>query len=125
MQLPVDLTATSVDIDLVERQELRTLPDVADHPEEDDDGEGEAGLEEALSRVALATVVGRVDGDVDLRDEDDDGHEEADPGTVDTENVLERDLVEGVTLALPGSAEADVGKADGTPGEEGGKTRAP
>lgn len=48
---------------------------------------------------------------------------QAEVGAVDAADGLEGDLVEGVALALPGGAEADVGEADGAPGEEGRETR--
>ena len=122
MRLPVNLTAASVNIDLIEGQEGRALPDVTNNPEEDDDGEGKAGLEETLGVVGLATVQRGEDGHVHLGNEYQYGHTETNPGSSNTESSLERDLVKSVALSLPGSAETDVGKADRAPSEKSGKT---
>ena len=47
---------------------------------------------------------------------------EAEIGAPDAADGLEGDLIERVALLLPGVAEADVGEADGAPGEERGET---
>jgi len=57
--VPVDLAATSVDVDLRKSLPGGTLPDPADEVKEQDDEEGKVRLEEALG-------VERVDGGVKL-----------------------------------------------------------
>jgi hypothetical protein len=132
--VPVDLATARVDVDLRKSLPGRTLPDPADEVEEQHDEDGEVGLEEALG-------VERVDGGVELEnivsdgagrkfimtkaylsDEDDDDQAQSDPGSGHAEDGGEGDLVNGVAMVLPGVPEADVGEADATPGEEGGKT---
>jgi hypothetical protein len=59
------LTETSVEVYLVNSKPLRTLPDIADDPEDKDDRDGKAGLEEVL-RSTITFHEGRADGDVEL-----------------------------------------------------------
>ena len=56
--IPVELTTAGVDVHLVCSEPTGALPEVADDPEEDDDGEGEVGLEEALGVTEGAVGVG-------------------------------------------------------------------
>jgi hypothetical protein len=60
-ELPVDLAAAGVDVDLRKSLPGRTLPDPADRVEEQDDEDGEVGLEEALG-------IEGVDGGVELEE---------------------------------------------------------
>jgi hypothetical protein len=57
-----------------------------------------------------------------LGNEDDDDDGETEPRTGDTTSSLEWDLVKSVAVVSPRLTETDVGQADGSPGEEGGKT---
>lgn len=63
---PVDLAAASVNIDLMRAEPSGAFPDEAADPEEENDGEGEVGLEEAFGIVEFAFVTRRGDGDVEL-----------------------------------------------------------
>lgn len=119
--VPGELAAASVDIDLVSAEPTAALPDETADPEDDDDRESEVRLEEALGIVEAATD--GADGSVELGDEDDDVEGEAEVRAPDTTDGAEWDLVEAVALANPRSAEADVSKADGAPGEKCGKAR--
>ena len=58
----------------------------------------------------------------ELRNKDQHVEEKADPGADDARLGAEGELVEFVTLLFPGFAEADMGEADGAPGEDGGET---
>lgn len=62
--VPVELAAARVQVDLVGAQPAGALPEEAADPEDDDDGEGEVRLEEAL-HVVVAAADG-ADGDVQL-----------------------------------------------------------
>lgn len=55
--------------------------------------------------------------------EDDNDKEHSNPGTSDTEDGLEWDVVGTAALILPCCTESDVCHADATPGEEGSETR--
>lgn len=57
-----------------------------------------------------------------LSDKNNDDDEETEPRSVDTTGSLEWDLINSVTVVSPGLAEADMGEADGAPGEESSKT---
>lgn len=46
---PVDGTTASIEIDLVKSEETLALPDVADDPEDENDGHSEHDIEEAFS----------------------------------------------------------------------------
>jgi hypothetical protein len=63
--VPVELTATGVDINLVSAEPTSTLPDEATDPEEDDDGDSKHELEEALSSVESTS--GGSDGNEELQ----------------------------------------------------------
>jgi hypothetical protein len=58
-EFPVVLPPARVNIDLVGAEPAGPLPEVADDPEEDHDGEGEVNLEEGLGILGL-------DGSVEL-----------------------------------------------------------
>lgn len=67
--IPRQLTASRVDVDLLRLEPTLALPQVADDPEQDDDGEGKHGAEEALGVAEgglLAGLGGRGDGGKDL-----------------------------------------------------------
>lgn len=67
--IPRQLTASRVDVNLLRLEPTLALPQVADDPEQDDDGEGKHGAEEALGVAEgglLAGLGGRGDGGKDL-----------------------------------------------------------
>lgn len=101
------LTETSVEIDLVNGEPLRSLPDIADDPEDKDDRDGKASHEKILG-VTVTLLEGRADGDVELAAENDEAEGKTQPRTVDTASSMEGDLVEGTALTLPSRAETNV-----------------
>ena len=101
------LTTAGIEVDVGDADESLSLPDVADDPEEEDDREGEVGLEEALGIVQVACEW-RSNGHEELRSQCDENEEETDPGSGDTEDGVERDVVEGAALVLPCGSESDV-----------------
>lgn len=64
--IPVMLTAAGVEVDLVEFDPALALPDVSDNPKEEDDREGEIGLEKAFGVIEIAGEW-RSDGNEKLR----------------------------------------------------------
>jgi hypothetical protein len=58
-----------------------------------------------------------------LRNKDETDEAETDPGADNTKSGPERNLIQSVALSSPSLAEANVGKADRTPGEQGRETR--
>jgi hypothetical protein len=58
-----------------------------------------------------------------LSNEDNNNDANANPGANNTTSSLEWDLIQGVSVVSPSLAEANVGQADGAPGEESSKTR--
>jgi hypothetical protein len=62
--VPVELAAARVEVDLLRAEPASALPQEATDPEDNDDGQGEVGLEEALCVVEAAT--GGADGHVEL-----------------------------------------------------------
>ena len=62
--LPVELAATSVDINLVGAEPPLALPEVSADPEEGDDEEGKVAVEEVVSGTDLGAKGG--DGSVEL-----------------------------------------------------------
>lgn len=76
--IPIMLTAASVEIDVGKSDPAFALPDIADSPEEEDDGESEIGLEETFSIVKVAGER-RSDSDEELCCQGDDDEEDADP----------------------------------------------
>lgn len=119
----VDFVVISVDIDLIKGQEFGVFLDVISYLEEDNDGEGEVRFEEVFGSVVFIIVVGRVDGDVDLGNEYNDGYDEIDLRIVDIKNVFEWDFIKSVILVFLGRVEVDVGEVDGVLGEEGSEIR--
>ena len=132
---PVDLAAAGVDVDLREGLPGGALPGPADDVEDQDDEEGEVGLEEffGLERVdggveleeghvSDGADMGEVHDEAYLSDEDNYDKAQSDPGSGHAEDGGEGDLVDGVAVVLPGVPESDVGEADAAPCEEGGKT---
>ena len=105
--IPVMLTETSVKIDLVNGEPLRSLPEVTDDPEDENDRDGKAGHEEVLG-VTVTVLEGRADGDVELGSENDEAEEETQQGSGDTTGGAEGDLLESTALTLPGRAETDM-----------------
>lgn len=105
--LPVVLTETSIEIDLVNGEPTSALPEVTAGPEDEDDGNGKAGHEEVLSSAGAGLAVGH-DGNEDLGNQDDSAESETHVRAVDTTSSVEGDLVERATLPLPGSAETNV-----------------
>lgn len=73
--------------------------DLPHEVEEDEEGAGEVGLEEELG-VEVGPTDG-VEGDVELGDEAEDGDEEAEVGSPDTEGGAEGQLVDGVAVVFP------------------------
>lgn len=105
--IPVMLTETSVEINLVNGEPLRALPDIADNPEDKHDRDGKTSHEEVLS-VTVTLLEGRADGDVELAAENDEAEGKTQPRAVDTASSVEGNLVEGTALTLPSRAETDV-----------------
>lgn len=101
------LTETSVKVDLVKGKPASSLPDESSKPEDKDDGDGKAGLEEILGS-AQALLSGGCDGDKDLGSKNDETKEEAHVRSVDSTASLEGDLINGAALASPSHTEADV-----------------
>lgn len=64
--VPVMLTTTSVDINLVNRQPTLSLPDISDGPEEEDNGESQVGHEEAFNSAHTGRARGSDNGNIEL-----------------------------------------------------------
>lgn len=73
--VPVMLTTTSVEVNLAKVQPTLSLPDVAKDVEDNDNGEGQVGLEERLGITDGAVQVG--DGSVELGNQNDDVESQA------------------------------------------------
>lgn len=101
------------------------LPEVSNTIEEDQNWEGKVHLEETLCDLLWVGVhaTKRPNGNVELRDEDDDDEHDAEPRAPFAAKRLEGQLLNRVALDLPCAAEADVAQADGEPGEECRETR--
>lgn len=111
-------------IHVVRTDDRSALPDLVKEVERDDDGEGEVDGEEVLDELAgrhFAVADGCETGP-ELGDQDENVEDEADPRADDTRLAAESKLVQRVALSLPALAEADVGEADGHPGEDGRQT---
>jgi hypothetical protein len=104
--IPVVLTQASVQINLVNSQELGALPEEASDPENKDDRDRQDVLQDTLGTVGGAT--NRDGSVVALSSQDNDAKGEAHVRTVDTADGLEGDLIKTATLGLPGSAETNV-----------------
>ena len=105
--IPVVLTETSVKINLINGEPLRSLPEVTNDPEDENDGDGKTGHEEVLS-VTVSFLERRADSDVKLTAENGEAEAETDPGSDDTTGGAEGNLIETAALALPGRAETNV-----------------
>ena len=68
--IPIELTTASVNVHLVRAQPAASLPEVANDPEEEDDGEGEVDLEEALGGVQAGLSNWSSDSGVELQGSD-------------------------------------------------------
>jgi hypothetical protein len=100
------LTATVVEIDLADLNESFTLPEVTTCPHEQHKGKGEEGLEEALS-IGDATARGNDGGDK-LSNQGNDAERQTNPGSPDTKDVPEWDLVEAASSVGPCGPESNV-----------------
>lgn len=63
------------------------------------------------------------DSDVELSNENENIQAEPDPRTPNTTSCTEWDLIKGMAVMLPGSAESDMCEIDASPGEEVAETR--
>lgn len=105
--IPVVLTETSVEINLVNSEPAGSLPGVSDSPEDKDDGNSKALLEEVLG-ITNTALARRADGSENLGSQNNSTEEDTHPGAVDTTTGFEGDQVERAALVSPGFAEADV-----------------
>lgn len=105
--IPVMLTETSVEVNLVDGEPAGSLPDESSDPEDKDDGKGKAGLEKVLGSTSSRLSRG-CDGNKDLGSKNDEAEEEAQVRSVDSTTSLEGDLVKRAALASPSSTEANV-----------------
>jgi hypothetical protein len=101
------LTETSVKIDLVNGKPLRSLPEVTNDPEDENDRNGKTSHEEVLG-VTVSLLERRADSDVELAAENGEAEAESDPGSDDTTGGAEGNLLESAALTLPGRAETNV-----------------
>lgn len=106
--VPVVLTKTSIKIDLVDCEPLGSLPDVANDPEQNNDGDSKA-RHEKVSGIAIAFLACRADGDEELAAKNGEAKGKTEPRTPYTSSGPERDLLKGTALTLPCGAETDVG----------------
>lgn len=104
--LPVDLTTARVNVNLHELEETLTLPCVPNDPEEQNHRHSQHDLKETGSICVAAGWW--ADGGVPLSSEDQQAEREAGICTVDTEDGLVGDLVDGVALGFPCGTETDV-----------------
>jgi hypothetical protein len=104
--VPIVLTATIVEVNIGDLDETFALPEIATCPHEQHKREGEEGLEEALS-ISDTAARGN-DGRDKLGDQSNDAECEANPRPPDTENVLERDFIESVSMMGPRGSESNV-----------------
>lgn len=65
--IPVQLSTASIDIHLLSPKPASSLPQVADHPEEQDNREGKVRLEEALNSAHARFTRRSNDGGVELQ----------------------------------------------------------
>ena len=119
----IQLAHTRLQIHLARPRHPRLHPDLVGDVEGQDDRGGQIGLEE-IHRILPGRFLLPADGGKagpELRGQDEQIEDEADPGPDDARLGAEGQLVEGAALHFPGLAEADVGQADGAPGEDGGE----
>jgi hypothetical protein len=108
--VPVVLTETVVEVNLVEGKESRALPEPATNPEDGNHGNGKNVLQDTLGRVR-----GTANGDssiIELSSQNDAAENKTQPRAIDTTSSLEGNQIEGTALAFPGSAEANVALTD-------------
>lgn len=117
----VEIAAARVDVHVGDAHERGLVPEVVAEEEEDDDGGGEVDEEEALGEGGggLGPVADGPGADPELRDEDEDVDDEAEPGAEDADLRPEGQLGDLVALVGPGAPEPDVREADRRPGEDG------
>lgn len=65
--IPVELTETGVDVNVLGSQERLTLPDPSEDPEAQDDGSSEELFEEALCSAHTLDIGASNDGSVELK----------------------------------------------------------
>lgn len=106
--IPVMLTKTSIEIDLVECEPLGSLPDVSDDPEHKNDGNSQASHEK-VSGITIAFLACRADGGEELAAKNGETKSETEPRTPNTSSGPERDLLEATALTLPCPAETNMG----------------
>ena len=116
------LAASRVDINLIKRAPSLSFPGITDDPEDKDNGNGEPSAEELLCSSEIASLSWWCDSVKESSEQ----HEEAKGETYirsnDTTGSSEWNLINGVSVMSPSTAESDVRKNDGSPGEEGGET---
>lgn len=118
--VPIMLTKTRVEVNLAELQPTLPLPDVSTDIKENDNREGQVGLEERLSITNRSVKVG--DSSVELGNQNDDVEAQANVGAPNTKDSLEGNLVKRVAVILPGMSESNVAETDGAPGEQRSET---
>lgn len=112
--VPVVLSETSVEINLVSAKPASALPKVAAGPEDENNRQGEDLLEEIIGSFARGRwifALGRrthVDSNVDLGGENNKAEKEAEVRAIDATSSLEGDAVHGTALPDPSSAETNV-----------------
>ena len=133
--VPVKLSSATVNVHLGRAEPALALPQVTTNPEEQYDKGGKVGVEELLSSTRVADSTDRGNGGIELgqlvaiswsehgvdenvtylSNEDNDDDTNTQPGTVDTTNGLEGNLIQRMPVELPRGTEPDVGNADGRP----------
>lgn len=103
---------------------LGTIPELVREVKGQNDGSSQVTREEGIHQLrgSLLLVANGGETDPELGDQHEAVENEADPGTDDTGLRAERQLIQGVSLSLPGAAEPNVSEADGAPGEDGRET---
>lgn len=123
--LDVQIATTGDQVGLAGAHNLGAEPQLVGDEEEHNDGGSEVDGEPAL-HTCLVSHFAISDGSKshpELDNEDQAIEGQPDPGTDNAGLRSEGQLVQGVALDLPGTTEADVGKADRAPGEDGRQTR--
>lgn len=116
----VEISPAGVEVHVLDADDVGAEPELVPHVHDNDDGRGGVVQEEILD-VGGDRVLAVVDGpraDPELGAQDEDVKEEADPGAQDAGLRAEGEFVEGPAAHGPCFAEADVGEADGGPGEQ-------
>jgi len=118
--LEIDFPPPTRHINLPSPPDLCLIHKLESDVHDDDDRGGQVYFKEAFDELRCRHV-GVPHGcktGPELRHEDQDVHDQAEPGAVDGGLRLEGQFVESVAGESPGSAETDVTQADGGPGEE-------